>query len=81
MSTGGELFVKFRGPPNLGTGKKDIWVYSSSDGLYKEYEKAGITPSTDVKGGQLDKDGDVIDTIKIKILRQLQCHGEYNNDD
>ncbi len=33
--------------------------------MYNEYKMSGISPSTDVKEGRLDKDGDVIDTIKI----------------
>ncbi len=63
--SGGELFVKYRGPPHKHTGKRDIWVFASNDAIYQEYKTSGIKPSTDVREGRLDQDGDLIDTIKI----------------
>ncbi len=60
-----EIFIKCVGPPHKLTGKKDIWVYSSSDEMYNRYKNEGIKPSTDVKEGRLDQDCDLIDTIKI----------------
>ncbi len=79
--TGGEVFVKFRGPPNPETGKRDIWVYSASDDMYAEYKKGGIKPSTDVKEGRLDKDGDMIDTIKIFKSKQSSTISKASTSD
>ncbi len=61
---GADVFVKFCGPPNPNTGgKRDIWVYSSSDDVYNEYTTNGIKPSTDVKEGRLNRQGDVMEKI------------------